>query len=122
MPWPPSSSASSTSPRSSTGSTSCPTNSQVRARKAQLQELHQFPNRPAGSTLSGVDAAPTPTCNPALGWSGQLTAWPRCLRRDPRRGWLAGRARTGRVHDRMRGRIIFPIHDAQGSARGSLAG
>jgi DNA primase len=34
---------------------------------------------------------------------------------------LAGRARTGRVYDRMRGRIIFPIHDAQGSPRG-LAG
>jgi DNA primase len=34
---------------------------------------------------------------------------------------LAGRARTGRVYDRMRGRIIFPIHDADGSPRG-LAG
>jgi DNA primase len=34
---------------------------------------------------------------------------------------LAGQARTGRVYDRMRGRIIFPIHDAEGSPRG-LAG
>jgi DNA primase len=31
---------------------------------------------------------------------------------------LAGRATTGRVYDRMRGRIIFPIHDADGSPRG----
>jgi len=34
---------------------------------------------------------------------------------------LAGRARTGRVYNRMRGRIIFPVHDAHGSPRG-LAG
>lgn len=34
---------------------------------------------------------------------------------------LAGTARTGRVYDRMRGRIIFPIHDPEGSPRG-LAG
>ena len=31
---------------------------------------------------------------------------------------LAGRARTGRTYDRMRGRVIFPIHDASGSPRG----
>jgi hypothetical protein len=77
MPWPPSSSASSTSPRSSTGSTSCPTNSQVRARRAQLQELHQFPNiRPAGSTLSGVDAATDTNWQPGAGmvWSTHCVA------------------------------------------------
>jgi DNA primase len=31
---------------------------------------------------------------------------------------LAGRARTGRLYDRMRGRVIFPICDAEGSPRG----
>ncbi|MEX0667083.1 MAG: toprim domain-containing protein, partial [Acidimicrobiia bacterium] len=31
---------------------------------------------------------------------------------------LAGRGRTGRLYDRMRGRIVFPIHDAQGSPSG----
>jgi len=31
---------------------------------------------------------------------------------------LAGRARTGRLYDRMRGRVVFPIHDAGGSPRG----
>jgi DNA primase len=31
---------------------------------------------------------------------------------------LVGRARTGRLYDRMRGRVVFPIHDAQGSPRG----
>jgi hypothetical protein len=31
---------------------------------------------------------------------------------------LAGRARTGRLYDRMRGRVVFPILDAQGSQRG----
>ena len=34
---------------------------------------------------------------------------------------LVGRARTGRLYDRMRGRVVFPIHDAYGSPRG-LAG
>lgn len=31
---------------------------------------------------------------------------------------LAGQARTGRVYDRMRGRVVFPIHDHRGSSRG----
>jgi DNA primase catalytic core len=31
---------------------------------------------------------------------------------------LAGQARTGRVYDRMRGRVVFPIHDQRGSPRG----
>lgn len=31
---------------------------------------------------------------------------------------LAGRARTGHLYDRMRGRVIFPIFDAEGSPRG----
>jgi DNA primase len=31
---------------------------------------------------------------------------------------LAGRARTGRLYDRMRGRVVFPIFGAQGSPRG----
>ncbi|MEX2132807.1 MAG: toprim domain-containing protein, partial [Acidimicrobiia bacterium] len=31
---------------------------------------------------------------------------------------LAGRARTGRLYDRMRGRVVFPIHDVGGSPRG----
>ena len=30
---------------------------------------------------------------------------------------LAGQARTGRLYDRMRGRVVFPIHDAGGSPR-----
>jgi DNA primase len=31
---------------------------------------------------------------------------------------LAGRGRTGRLYDRMRGRVVFPIFDAHGSPRG----
>jgi hypothetical protein len=31
---------------------------------------------------------------------------------------VAGRARTGRLYDRMRGRIIFPIHDGRARPRG----
>ncbi|MGH2351182.1 MAG: DNA primase [Chloroflexota bacterium] len=31
---------------------------------------------------------------------------------------LAGRARTGRLYDRMRGRVVFPIFDREGSPRG----
>ena len=31
---------------------------------------------------------------------------------------LAGRARTGRLYDRMRARIVFPIFDAEGAPRG----
>lgn len=31
---------------------------------------------------------------------------------------LAGRARTGRLYDRMRGRLVFPIFDDKGSPRG----
>ena len=31
---------------------------------------------------------------------------------------LAGRARTGRLYDRMRGRLVFPIFDGEGTPRG----
>ena len=31
---------------------------------------------------------------------------------------VVGRARTGRLHDRMRGRLVFPILDAHGEPRG----
>lgn len=31
---------------------------------------------------------------------------------------VVGRARTGRLYDRMRGRLIFPIHDTHGAPRG----
>ena len=55
------------------------------------------------------------------------TAWDRLLKALRSQGipdeilleaGLVGRARTGRLYDRMRGRVVFPIHDAHGSPSG----